>query len=102
MYMQVKHRLARFRADVQNCPVTVFNFSFPRNLCGSQVTAADDLGIFMRRILQINDMFLGNDQDVGGRFRIDVLEGVCVLVFIDFLRMNLAGNDFAKKAVIHK
>src|SRR5262249_40485116 len=48
------------------------------------------------------NVLLRYHQDVGGRLGIDVLKGIGVLVLVNLLGRNMAGNDFAKQAVAHK
>jgi hypothetical protein len=47
-------------------------------------------------------MFLGDNQHVGRRLRMDVFKRKDVFVFKDFLGGNLAVYDSAKQAIIHK
>jgi hypothetical protein len=43
---------------------------------------------------------LGNDEDVGGRDRVQVAEGERELVLADHGRRDLAGHDSAEEAVV--
>jgi len=63
------------------------------------MTVSDDLGVFRPRRVYPLDVLLRNDENVGGRLRIDVLKGKDAIVFVDFLRWNLAVDDFAEEAV---
>jgi hypothetical protein len=46
-------------------------------------------------------MFLGHDEDMRRRLRIDVFERESVFVFVDFPGGNFTGNDTAKQAIFH-
>ncbi len=52
------------------------------------------------RVFQINNVALRNDEDMRRRFGINVFKSVDLLVLVNFLGRNLAGNDFAKEAVV--
>ena len=102
MYVQVEHRLAGLRADVQYRSVTIFDFPVAGYFRCGQMAASDDLGFVLLRFLQTTNVFLGHDKDVRRRLWVDVFEGKGVLVFVDFLRRDLAGDDLAKKTIFHK
>jgi hypothetical protein len=42
-------------------------------------------------------MFLRNDEDVRGSFRIDILEGKNIIVFVDFFGGKFSAQDAAEK-----
>src|SRR5579863_1182163 len=63
------------------------------------MAAANYFGIFRLRLFQIRKMFLGNNQHMRRGFRVDVVEGVDVIVFINLLRGNLAAKNTAEKAI---
>ena len=44
-------------------------------------------------------MFFRDYQNVRGRFRVDIFEGKSVLVFVDLLSGDFAGNDAAEQAI---
>ena len=60
------------------------------------LTAAERL-----RFLQAAKMSFGNDQHMGWSLGVDILEGICVFILVDFFRRNLAADDFAEQAASH-
>src|SRR6266852_5729045 len=62
---------------------------------------ADRLGIAWRGFLQAPDVSLGDHQHVGWALRIDVLEGINSIVFVDFLGGYFAADDATEQTVIH-
>lgn len=91
--------LARSRAHVEDGAVALFDVALASNLRRSQMTAANQFGVFAACLLQSCKMLLGNHQYVRGRLRLDVLKGKEVFVFIHFFRRNLAADDAAEKAI---
>jgi hypothetical protein len=49
------------------------------------------------RLADARDRFLGDDEDVRGRLRFDVVEGEHEVVFIDDLRRDLTGDEFLEE-----
>src|SRR5579884_3442506 len=72
VHVHVKYRLSRPGADVEHCTVAVFNFSISRDLCRREVATPNGLGFVFSRFLQTANVFLRNNQNMRGRFRIDV------------------------------
>lgn len=97
--MQMEDRLSCARSNVEDGPVALLDVALAGDLRGGQMAAADQFGIFGLGFLQSSEMFLGHDQHVRGRLRIDVFEGEDVLVLVNFLRGNLAADDAAEEAV---
>jgi len=97
--VQMKDGLAGLGADVEDGAVAVFDLPIASNFGRRQMAASDDISLVFLRFFQSANMLFGNDQNVGRGFGIDVFEGEGVLVFVDFLRRNLAGDDFAEEAV---
>ena len=95
----MKDRLSRAGADVEDRAVSLLDVALARDLRGGEMAAADDLGVRGLGFFQSRKMFLGNDEHVRGRLRTDVFEGEHMLVFVNFLRGNLAADDAAEKAV---
>lgn len=50
-------------------------------------------------LLDIGEVLPGDDEQMGGGLRVDVGEGDAFVVFVDGLDGDLAGGDFAEKAV---
>src|SRR5581483_4620204 len=99
--MQMKHRLAGARADVVHRTISVLDAAIASDLGRDQMAVANYLGVFRIRRIKSRDVALGNNQHVGWRLGSDVLEGENSFVFVDFLRGNLAGDDFAEETVVH-
>jgi len=55
--------------------------------------------VFQAESVVVFDVFVGNDEDVRWRYRVDVPEGGDVFILVDFFAGNLPGNDLAKDAV---
>src|SRR6266516_2700097 len=66
-----------------------------------QETPTDDLDVILLHRHDGGDVALGDDEDVDGRLRVDVLEGEDGVVLVLDLRRALAGHDPAKRAVRH-
>src|ERR1700733_6623645 len=47
-------------------------------------------------------MLLGNDQHVSRSLRIDIVEGIRMLIFVDFLRRYFPANNLAEQTVVHE
>jgi len=101
MDMQVKNGLPGARAYVENSAVAVFDAAFACNVRGHEVAMADRLGIAGRGFLQAPDVSLGDHQHVGWALRINVLEGINSIVFVDFLGGYFAADDATEQTVIH-
>ena len=99
--MQVKHGLAGTGPDIEHRAVPVFNAALARNVRSCEMTAANGFRVFGLRFLQSANMLFWNDQHVGWRLRIDVLKRVGVVIFINLLRGNFAGNNPAEQTVSH-
>jgi hypothetical protein len=97
--VEVKDRLSGAGADVEDGAVSLLDVALAGDLRGGEVTAADDFGIGVIGFFQSSEMFLGDDEDVRGRFGADVFEGEDMVVFVNFLGGNLAADDAAEKAV---
>jgi len=96
MDVQMEHRLAGSWAHVQHRSITILNSSVSRDFRCCEVTAADRVRIFQRCFLKARKMFLRNDQHMGRRLGIDVLESERVLVLVDFLGRNFAVDNSAE------
>ena len=99
--MQVKHRLPRTRADVKHGPVAIVDAALPCDIGSNQLASADQFGILSYGFLQAANMLFGNDQHVGRSLRIDIVEGVGMFVFVDFLGGYFPANDAAEQAIVH-
>jgi len=55
----------------------------PTPACRYQVAIADDLSVFRRCVLQVNDVFSGDNENVGRCLRANVIERIYTVVFVD-------------------
>src|ERR1041385_5983618 len=101
MYMQMKHRLSGLGPHIQDRAITLLDSELARDLSRRQVTAPDNFGFLSTSFFQSANMLLGHDQDMGRCFRVNVFEGKRMLIFVDFFRRNLAGNNLAEKTIAH-
>jgi hypothetical protein len=99
MNVEVKYRLPGAGADIEHCAVSVLDIALARNLRSSEMTAAYHFGVGGLGFLQSGKVFLGNDEDVRGRFGIDVFKGKNMIVFQDLLCRKLAAEDAAEEAI---
>ena len=82
--MDVKDRLSCITVGVEDCTEsTRRNTSLFRNHRRASNQFADELIVANRQLVQRRDVSLGDDQDVGRRLRVDVVEGDHVIVFMD-------------------
>lgn len=94
--MHVENRLSGHRTHIKHRPITFFDPALAGNSRGSQMAGTDDSGVRRLRFLQPANVFFRNNQDVGGRLRINVFEGKNLIVLVNFLCRNLSANYAAK------
>jgi hypothetical protein len=99
--VQVKDGLPGARADVKDGSIPVLDAALPRDLRRRELAIPDQLGVFRLRFFQPVNMSLGHDQHMGWSLRVDIVERVGMLVFVDFFGRNFPANDAAKEAVVH-
>ena len=97
--MEMAHGLAAIWACINNGAETIGE----AKLCGDRGRGTEQFGhgsgIFTANSRERADMAARNQQNMGRRFRVNVVEGEKVRIFVDFLCGNLAGGDFAEEAV---
>jgi hypothetical protein len=99
MDVEVKDGLPGAGADVENSAISMLDIALASDLRRGQMASADNLGVGDFGFFQPGEMSLRNDESVCGRLRTDVLEGIDVLILVDFLGRNFARDDAAEKAV---
>ncbi len=99
VHVQMKHGLSRARAHVKHRAVSLLDVALASNLRRHQVAAAYGFGVRSLGFFQSGKMFLGDNQHMRGRLRIDVFKSKYVLVFVHFLRRNLAAENAAEQAI---
>jgi hypothetical protein len=100
--VEMKYRLPRARTHIQHGPVSLLDVPLAGNLSRGQVTVAYHFSIVSLRFLQSNKMFLGDDQHMRRRLRVDVFKGEHMLVLVNLLSWNLAAEDAAEKAIARR
>ena len=100
MKMDMKDRLPGIPSvvDDQAIPTLVQSPTFS-NVSGDKEKMSNKIAVPFTHALYVRDMFIGHDQDVRRRLRIDVFKCNRHLVVVHELRRDLAINDLAKKAV---
>ena len=101
VYVQVKNGLPGTRADVEHGPVAILDAALACDVGGGELAVADEFSILGQRFFQPANVLLRNHQHVRRSLRIDIVEGVGVLVFVDFLGGYFPTNDAAEQAVVH-
>src|SRR5450759_580249 len=101
MYMQMIHVLASHLAGVDHCAKTVFESLFPRQLRDQGHHFAEYDSVIRCAIRKRRNVALGNNHEMYGGDRMDIVERQHVTVFKDLAPGNFAGNDFAENAVSH-
>jgi putative ABC transport system ATP-binding protein len=101
MHMHMPHRLAGIGIAVHDCAVTTFgNTLIGSNLFCRQVHPPNKLGILLFEVVQGGDVLFWNDQKMHGRLRINVSESQHLIIFIQYVRLDLALRHFAKQAFV--
>jgi hypothetical protein len=99
MHMEVEDGLSGARTDVEDGAVSVFDVALAGNLRGDEMAAANDFCVAGLGLFQTRKVFLGNDENMRGRLRVNVFEGEDVIVFVNLLRGEFAPDDAAEKAI---
>ena len=101
--VQVMHLLPTLLARVHHDAKTPFRIrpaALLQRQLGCQGHHAAQQGLVLRLDMgQGADVLLGHQQEMHRRTGVDVVKSVQLIVFIDFVRRNLACDDFAKNAV---
>ena len=100
--MDVKHRLTSVTIRVEHCAESLVGD--PLVFCDgsrSPDQLADDLIVRRLKLVQRLDVSLWNDEDVGRRLGVDVVESKHVLVFVDDGGRDFAVDDSAEQTRRH-
>jgi hypothetical protein len=90
MDVKMKHGLPRTRTYIEHSAVSLLDIPLARNFGRREVAEPDQFRVVSLGLFQSGKMFLGDDEHMRGRLRIDVFEGEHMLVLINFFRGNLA------------
>lgn len=101
MQVQMENGLARVRAHVVHRAKSVLQLALAGDLCRHKLAIAHQFGIGLGRLINSDNMFLGDDQDVRRRLRLDVFKRKSLFVLINFFGRNFPGDDLAEEAVSH-
>src|SRR5688572_3038194 len=94
MHVNVEDGLTGFGIAVEHRPVARAVVSlFLRNLRGGAHHGSDERVVLFAQIVEGGNVLPGHDQHVQRRLRVDVGKRQQPIVFVDFRRGNLAGDD---------
>lgn len=96
--MQMIHRLPAVVAGVDDHAVALAEALVASDLRCSPEKVAEQGGVMCASFGEGDDVLARRDEDVHRRLRIDVGEGIALLVFIDRGGRNTSLDDFAEKA----
>ena len=100
--MQMRHGLATVSTVIEDETIAgLFESQLVSDLSGFEQQMAECLMIGCRRFSDARDGFLGDDENVRGRFGCDVFERDHEIVFINDLSRNFARDDFFKQGLAH-
>lgn len=100
--MYVKDRLPGIAVRIENRSIAICrNTTFPRDGRSPSGELADNLVVIGHERIERLDVTFGNDEDVGGRLGIDVVEGEYPVVFVNDGSWNFPSDDAAEQAGGH-
>ena len=82
MQVQVEDRLAGLGPNAETGAIAILDPTPACDLHRYQVAVADDLSVFRRCVLQVNDVFSGDNENVGRCLRANVIERIHTVVFV--------------------
>jgi hypothetical protein len=100
--MQVEDGLARSGADVVDRSVAALYAPLASQFGRHQLAITDQLRIRFLRFFEVYNVSLGDDEQVSGGLRIDVLENESLIIFVNFPGWHITGDNLAEEAVSHK
>jgi hypothetical protein len=95
--VEVIHGLAAVFAGVDYYAITFDQAFFASNCGGSLEKISEQVTVLGDGVVERGEMFAGNDEDMDGRHRMNVREGVTELVLVDGGGGNGTFGDFAEK-----
>jgi hypothetical protein len=96
VHVEMKDRLSGAWTHIEDGAVSIFNRTVTCNLRRRKMALADNLGVFRTRFFQSRDVFLRDDENMRRALRIQIFEGIDVLIFVDFLRGHFTANNAAE------
>ena len=100
MEVQVRHALPRLLADVGDHAVAL-DAHFLGEPRDDLEDVRDNGAVFSAHARDRRNVHLRDHEEVHGRLRRDVVEGIAELVLIDFARRDLARRDLAEQTIRH-
>ena len=100
MEVQVEHGLARLLADVGDDAVAVHT-QLLRHLGDDLEDVGHHGAVFGGDSSGGSDVGLGNHQEVSRSLRVNVVKGEALLILVDFVGRNVAGNNLAEQTIGH-
>ena len=100
MEMQMLYTLPRLLPDVGDDAVAVQS-QLPGHLGNDLKDVGHRPAVFRRHLGSGGDVGLGDDQEVGGRLGIDVIEGEALLVLIHLVGRDLSRDDLTEQTIGH-
>src|ERR1051326_3354416 len=97
----MKNSLARVWTNVVNGAKAVLQLALAGDLCRHKLAIANQFRVGLGRLVNADNMLLGDNQHVRRRLWFDVFKDKSPLVFINFLGRNFTGDDLAEEAVSH-
>jgi len=104
MDVQVIHGLAAVFADIDDHAIALGEPLDARQMHSDlqQMTEQCRLLVLFARSIERGPVLARRDQDMHGRLRMNVVEGVAAVVLVDPGRRDASFNDFAEEAVCHR
>jgi hypothetical protein len=96
--MKMEYGLSSAGADVEDGAVSLLDVAPAGDLGCGEVAAADEFGVACLGFFQSRKMLPGNDENMRRCLWLDVFEGENVIVFVNFLRGDLAAENAAEQA----
>lgn len=96
--VEVVDGLAAVGAGVEHQAVAVGEVLGAGDFAGGVEKLAEDGGVVLGGVRVRGEVVLGDDEDVRGRLGVDVREGESLLVFVEAVDGDFAGDDFAEEA----
>ncbi len=88
-------------ADVEHGSVAILDAALARDIGGDELAAANQFGIPRPQPPSAREHVFRNHKHVSWRLRVDIVEGVGMFVFVDFLGGNFSSNDPAEQTIVH-
>ncbi|SRR5258706_11191157 len=99
--MKMEDALPRQRTVVEHGTIAAGDVPIRGDFRCDQVEVADQRDVVLGRVIQRADVLTGDDQNVCGGLRIDILEGHRNVVLVNDASRNPSLQDLAEQAVGH-